>query len=59
MPAAPGSAPTKDRTLVAVEVAHIPRGQETVNRNISRAAEILGTSRRNLHRKINQYNLKK
>jgi len=32
---------------------------ESVQWNISRASEILGTSRRNLHRKINQYNLKK
>ena len=40
-------------------MAHIKRVLESVKWNISRAAEILGTSRRNLHRKINQYSLKK
>jgi DNA-binding NtrC family response regulator len=59
IPSGTGAAPPKDGTLEEVEVAHIKRVLESVQWNISRAAEILGTSRRNLHRKINQHNLKK
>ena len=42
-----------------VEIAHMRKILDSVKWNISRAAEILGTSRRNLHRKINQHGLKK
>ena len=59
IPSGTGAPPPKDGTLEEVEVAHIKRVLESVQWNISRAAEILGTSRRNLHRKINQHNLKK
>jgi DNA-binding NtrC family response regulator len=55
--AAGGPAP-KDGTLVEVELAHIKRVLESVQWNVSRAAEILGTSRRNLHRKIRTHGLK-
>ncbi|HYE98278.1 MAG TPA: sigma-54 dependent transcriptional regulator [Planctomycetota bacterium] len=48
----------KDGTLEEVELAHIKRVLDSVQWNVSRAAEILGTSRRNLHRKIKQHNLK-
>ncbi len=57
--AASSAAPPRDGTLEEVELAHIKRILESVQWNVSRAAEILGTSRRNLHRKINQHNLKK
>jgi DNA-binding NtrC family response regulator len=53
-----GGAPPKDGTLEEVELAHIKRVLESVQWNVSRAAEILGTSRRNLHRKIRQHGLK-
>jgi DNA-binding NtrC family response regulator len=59
IPSGSGAPAPKDGTLEEVEVAHIKRVLESVQWNISRAAEILGTSRRNLHRKINQHNLKK
>jgi two-component system response regulator AtoC len=52
-----GGAP-KDGTLEEVELTHIKRVLESVAWNVSRAAEILGTSRRNLHRKIRQHGLK-
>jgi DNA-binding NtrC family response regulator len=58
IPAASGAPAARDGTLEEIEIAHIKRVLESVKWNISRAAEILGTSRRNLHRKINQYNLK-
>ncbi len=58
IPSAAREPAPKDGTLEEVELAHIKRVLESVKWNISRAAEILGTSRRNLHRKINQYNLK-
>jgi DNA-binding NtrC family response regulator len=59
IPSGAGAPAPKDGTLEEVEVAHMKRVLESVQWNISRAAEILGTSRRNLHRKINQHNLKK
>lgn len=59
IPSGTGAPAPKDGTLEEVELAHIKRVLESVQWNISRAAEILGTSRRNLHRKINQHNLKK
>jgi DNA-binding NtrC family response regulator len=59
VPSGSGAPAPQDGTLEEVEIAHIKRVLESVQWNISRAAEILGTSRRNLHRKINQYNLKK
>jgi DNA-binding NtrC family response regulator len=59
IPSGTGAPAPKDGTLEEVEVAHMKRVLESVQWNISRAAEILGTSRRNLHRKINQHNLKK
>jgi DNA-binding NtrC family response regulator len=59
IPSGVGAPAPKDGTLEEVEVAHMKRVLESVQWNISRAAEILGTSRRNLHRKINQHNLKK
>jgi DNA-binding NtrC family response regulator len=59
LPSSTGAPAPKDGTLEEVEIAHIKRVLESVQWNVSRAAEILGTSRRNLHRKINQYNLKK
>ena len=58
IPSAAGAPAPKDGTLEEIELAHIKRILESVKWNISRAAEILGTSRRNLHRKIKQYNLK-
>jgi DNA-binding NtrC family response regulator len=58
IPSAAGAPAPKDGTLEEIELAHIKRVLESVKWNISRAAEILGTSRRNLHRKIKQYNLK-
>jgi DNA-binding NtrC family response regulator len=55
-----GRAPApKDGTLEEVEVAHLKRVLESVKWNVSRAAEILGMSRRSLHRKINVYNLRR
>jgi DNA-binding NtrC family response regulator len=59
IPSAAQAAAPRDGTLEEVELAHIKRVLESVKWNISRAAEILGTSRRNLHRKISQHNLKK
>ena len=59
IPSGTGAPAPKDGTLEEVELAHIKRVLESVQWNISRASEILGTSRRNLHRKINQHNLKK
>jgi DNA-binding NtrC family response regulator len=59
IPSGSGAPAPKDGTLEEVEVAHMKRVLESVQWNISRAAEVLGTSRRNLHRKINQHNLKK
>ena len=59
IPSSTAAPAPRDGTLEEVEVAHIKRVLESVKWNISRAAEILGTSRRNLHRKINQYSLKK
>jgi DNA-binding NtrC family response regulator len=59
IPSGAGAPAPKDGTLEEVEVAHMKRVLESVQWNISRAAEVLGTSRRNLHRKINQHNLKK
>jgi DNA-binding NtrC family response regulator len=59
IPSGAGAPAPKDGTLEEIEVTHIKRVLESVQWNISRAAEILGTSRRNLHRKINQHNLKK
>jgi two-component system response regulator AtoC len=59
IPAA-GSAPApKDGTLEELEITHMRRVLDSMKWNISKAAEILGTSRRNLHRKIKQYGLKK
>jgi DNA-binding NtrC family response regulator len=59
IPAAPaGGAVPKDGTLEEIEIAHMKRVLESVRWNISRAAEILGTSRRNLHRKIRVHNLR-
>jgi DNA-binding NtrC family response regulator len=59
IPSAPGDAAApKDGTLEEVELAHIKRVLESVAWNVSRGAEILGTSRRNLHRKIKQHGLK-
>ncbi len=59
IPAAAGAvAAPKDGTLEEVELAHIKNVLESVGWNVSRAAEILGTSRRNLHRKIKQHGLK-
>jgi DNA-binding NtrC family response regulator len=51
-PGVPGS------TLAELERWAILRTLELTGGSTSRAAEILGTSRRNLHRKIKQYNLK-
>ena len=59
IPSGSGTPAPKDGTLEEVEVAHIKRVLESVQWNISRAADILGMSRRNLHRRINQHNLKK
>ncbi len=58
IPGAEGTASAKDGTLEEVELAHIRKVLDSVEWNISRAAEILGTSRRNLHRKITQHQLK-
>lgn len=59
IPSAPGgTGAPKDGTLEEVELAHIRRVLESVQWNVSRAAEILGTSRRNLHRKVKQHGLK-
>jgi DNA-binding NtrC family response regulator len=58
IPASTAAPAPKDGTLEEVEIAHIKRVLEGVKWNVSQAAEILGTSRRNLHRKIHQYNLK-
>ncbi len=58
IPSAAGAPAPRDGTLEEVELAHIKRVLESVKWNVSRAAEILGTSRRNLHRKIKQYNLR-
>ena len=58
IPAAASAPAPKDGTLEEVEVAHIRRVLESVKWNVSKASEILGTSRRNLHRKINHYDLK-
>jgi DNA-binding NtrC family response regulator len=57
-PAAAVPAP-RGGTLEEIEIAHIRRVLESVQWNVSRAAEILGMSRRSLHRKINQYNLRR
>jgi DNA-binding NtrC family response regulator len=60
IPAAPAGTPApKDGTLEEVNIAHMRKVLDSVDWNISKAAEILGTSRRNLHRKIQQYGLKK
>ena len=59
IPSAPSSPAPKDGTLEELEVVHMRRVLDSVTWNISKAAEILGTSRRNLHRKIKQYGLKK
>jgi two-component system response regulator AtoC len=59
IPSAAAAAAPKDGTLEEVEIVHMRRVLDSVKWNISKAAEILGTSRRNLHRKINQYGLKK
>ncbi len=45
-------------SLEQIEIEHIRRVLATAGGNVSKAAEILGVSRRNLHRKINQYGLK-
>jgi DNA-binding NtrC family response regulator len=58
IPTGMGGEPPKDGTLEEVELAHIKRVLESVQWNVSRAAEVLGTSRRNLHRKIRQHGLK-
>jgi DNA-binding NtrC family response regulator len=50
----PTGAVPKDGTLGEVELAHIQKVLDSVQWNVSRAAEILGTSRRNLHRKIKE-----
>jgi len=59
IPAAAASPAPKDGTLHELEVTHMRRVLESVKWNISKAAEVLGTSRRNLHRKIKQFGLKK
>jgi DNA-binding NtrC family response regulator len=56
--AATGLAP-KDGTLEEVEISHMKRVLDSVKWNVSKAAEILGTSRRNLHRKIRLHDLRK
>jgi DNA-binding NtrC family response regulator len=58
IPQAPGQTAPRDGTLEEVELAHTRRVLESVGWNVARAAEILGTSRRNLHRKINKHNLR-
>jgi DNA-binding NtrC family response regulator len=58
IPSGMGGEAPKDGTLEEVELAHIKRVLESVGWNVSRAAEILGTSRRNLHRKIRDHGLK-
>jgi transcriptional regulator with PAS, ATPase and Fis domain len=45
-------------SLEQVELEHIQRVLNAAGGNVSKAAEMLGVSRRNLHRKINQFNLK-
>jgi DNA-binding NtrC family response regulator len=57
IPSAAASPAPRGGTLEEIEIAHIRRVLESVQWNVSRAAEILGMSRRSLHRKINQYNL--
>ncbi|HXG62569.1 MAG TPA: sigma-54 dependent transcriptional regulator [Planctomycetota bacterium] len=57
IPSAAARPAPRGGTLEEIEIAHIRRVLESVQWNVSRAAEILGMSRRSLHRKINQYNL--
>ncbi|HXX93969.1 MAG TPA: sigma-54 dependent transcriptional regulator, partial [Planctomycetota bacterium] len=59
IPAGGGVPAPRDGTLEELEITHMRRVLDSVKWNISKAAEILGTSRRNLHRKIKQYALKK
>jgi DNA-binding NtrC family response regulator len=59
IPSAGPLPPPRDGTLEEVEIVHMRKVLESVKWNISKAAEILGTSRRNLHRKVHQYGLKK
>jgi two-component system response regulator AtoC len=59
IPAAASSPAPKDGTLEELEITHMRRVLDSVKWNISKAAEILGASRRNLHRKIKQYGLRK
>jgi DNA-binding NtrC family response regulator len=58
IPSAAGASAPRDGTLEEIELAHIKRVLESVSWNVSRASEILGTSRRNLHRKIKLHNLR-
>jgi DNA-binding NtrC family response regulator len=58
IPSAAGAPAPRDGTLEEIELAHIKRVLESVSWNVSRASDILGTSRRNLHRKIKLYNLR-
>ncbi|MFN3487078.1 MAG: sigma-54-dependent transcriptional regulator, partial [Planctomycetota bacterium] len=59
VPSADRAPAPRGGTLEEIEIAHIRRVLESVRWNVSRAAEILGMSRRSLHRKINQYNLRR
>ncbi len=52
------ASPAPAGSLEQVELDHIQRVLTAADGNISKAAEMLGVSRRNLHRKINQYKLK-
>ncbi|HLF94767.1 MAG TPA: sigma-54 dependent transcriptional regulator, partial [Planctomycetota bacterium] len=59
IPSGAAAEPPKDGTLEEVGISHMRKVLDSVGWNISKAAEILGTSRRNLHRKIIQFGLKK
>jgi two-component system response regulator AtoC len=58
IPGMQGEAAPRDGTLEEVELAHIRKVLDGTGWNVSRAAELLGMSRRNLHRKISQHRLK-
>ncbi len=55
----PSQVPEQDKTLEAVEKAHIQRILNETNWNIQRSAQILGIDRTTLYNKIKKYGLKR